>query len=100
MLDQVPEHHVAATGRQPGPREILGGRHVYQSFREAVEDLERVEDLAIPGRLGTATLDDVSAIGPVGPGRMHKLPAGCKRLVERFLQLTGFLHRENQGPSV
>lgn len=85
VFDEVPEHHVSTSGREPDPREVLGGYDRREAIRESSEGPEGIEHFAITRGVGTATLDDVGTVGTVRAGGMHEGSTGGKGVLEGLL---------------
>ncbi|MFB6267522.1 MAG: hypothetical protein ABEI31_07670 [Halodesulfurarchaeum sp.] len=96
MLDEVPEHHVPAPGSQTDTREVLSFDPIRQPLRESRERLERLEDLAIAGRIGAPALHDVGPILPVLPGRVEELRSLRQGIRERGSQRSCLFGREDE----
>jgi len=89
MLREVPDDHVAAAARQPGPPHVVGGELVGQAVVEPAQFVERLEHFAVAGGVGVPAGDDVAAVGAVVADGADELVAVGERVAERVAQLVG-----------
>jgi hypothetical protein len=85
VFDEVPEHHVSTSGREPDPRDVLGGHDLREAIRESFEGPEGIEHFAIARGVGTATLDDVGTVGSVRASGVYERSTGGKGVLEGLL---------------